>query len=82
MWKIRVFGASFPGEFGTPLKSGNTPATTVLERADILLEATRITCSSRFVARRRSGDAELQILLPQHGCYRAATVIENFLTPH
>jgi hypothetical protein len=23
-----------------------------------------------------------QIVLPQHGCYRAATVIENFLTPH
>jgi hypothetical protein len=78
VWKIRVFGASFPKESGTPPKSGNTPATTVLERADILLEATRLLARADLLR----GDVELQILLPQHGCYRAATVIENFLTPH
>src|SRR5262244_1667732 len=52
----------------------NTPSTTVLERADNLLEATRVTCSSRFVARRRSGDAELQVLLPRaRNCNTKAT---------
>ena len=72
-----------PGKSPAPhLSLENTPATTVLERADISLEATRVTCSSRFVGRGRSGDAEVQILLPQNGCYCAATVIENFLTPH